>query len=223
VNVAVIQISKEDIGFKDEVVLRDVRLCVSHGERLAIVGASGAGKSTLLRYLKEIVPDAALVPQDMGLVKNLTVFHNVFMGRLDQHSTWYNLGNLIYPKEEKIAEIRALLRLLGLEDKIFERVGTLSGGQQLRTSVCRAIYQGGSLVLADEPVSSIDSRQSVDVMEILTSRFDSCIFALHDVGLALRYASRIIGLRDGEIALDSQAADLHPEDLQFLYAPDKQR
>ncbi len=211
-------LENEDLGYQGDIVLHNISLSVSDGERVAFVGKSGAGKSTLLSVLQSRFPnDIALIPQDTGLVRALSLFHNVYMGRLHQNSTFYNLLNLVWPQKPEVEEIGALTTKLGLEGKLFERTGELSGGQQQRTAVCRAIYQGGSAVLGDEPVSAVDNRQAVQILEALNERFDTILLAMHDVDLALRFSDRIIGIQDGKIALDQPATDLQRHDLDFLY------
>ena len=157
------------------------------------------------------------MPQSPGLVDSLSVFHNIYMGQLHRHPTWYNLLNLAWPRRREIAAIRPLVTRLGLEEKLFERAGELSGGQQQRVGVCRALYQGGALVLGDEPVSAVDSHQARTVLDALHEYFDTVVLAMHDVELALQYASRIIGLKRGVIAIDRSSAGLAAADLDFLY------
>lgn len=213
-----LQLVNQDLGYDRGPVLHEVSLTLHAGDRIALVGESGAGKSTLLAALQARLLDrAALVPQNPGLVASLSVFHNIYMGRLQQHSTWYNLLNLAWPRRREIAAIRPLVQRLGLEDKLFEQAGSLSGGQQQRVGVCRAIHQGGALVLGDEPVSAVDNHQARTVLDALHEQFETVILAMHDVDLALRYASRIIGLKDGRIALDEPNDGLKGSDLDFLY------
>ncbi len=213
-----LQLVNQDLGYDRAPVLRDVSLTINPGDRIALVGESGAGKSTLLGALQaRLLDQAALVPQNPGLVASLSVFHNVYMGRLQQHSTWYNLLNLVWPRRREIDAIRPLVQRLGLEDKLFESAGSLSGGQQQRVGVCRAIHQGGALVLGDEPVSAVDNHQARTVLDELHGQFETVILAMHDVDLALHYASRIIGLKDGRVALDQPSDGLSSSDLDFLY------
>ena len=213
-----LRLVKQDLGYDRGPVLRDVSLDIDAGDRIALVGESGAGKSTLLAAIQARLLDrAALVQQNPGLVASLSVFHNVYMGRLNRHPSWYNLLNLAWPRQKEIASVRPLVARLGLEDKLFERAGELSGGQQQRVGVCRALHQGGALVLGDEPVSAVDSHQARTVLDALHEQFDTVVLAMHDVELALRYATRIIGLKDGGIALDQRNEGLSASDLDFLY------
>lgn len=213
-----LQLVRQDLGYNREPVLHDVSLAIHAGDRIALVGESGAGKSTLLAALQARLLDrAALIPQNPGLVASLSVFHNIYMGRLQQNATWYNLLNLAWPRRREVSAIRPLVERLGLEDKLFEPAGSLSGGQQQRVGVCRAIHQGGALVLGDEPVSAVDNHQARTVLGALHEQFETVILAMHDVDLALRYASRIIGLKGGRIALDQPNDGLSAGDLDFLY------
>ena len=213
-----LELVNENLGYGSDPVLRDVSLSIEAGDRIALVGESGAGKSTLLAALQARLQDrVALVPQNPGLVASLSVFHNIYMGRLHRHATWYNLLNLAWPRRRETAAIRQLVARLGLEEKLFEPAGALSGGQQQRVGVCRALYQGGDLVLADEPVSAVDIHQARSVLDALHDQFDTVVLAMHDVDLALHYSSRIIGLKQGGIAFDHPSAGLSIADLDFLY------
>jgi phosphonate transport system ATP-binding protein len=200
-------------------VLKNVSLRIDQGEKVALVGKSGAGKSTLLKlfYLQQR-SRAALVPQELGLVKLLSVFHNVYMGRLHQHGTWYNLVNLIRPLQREVNAVRAVLERLELgEDKLFSPVGQLSGGQQQRTAVARAIHQGSRIFFGDEPVSSVDDHQSRVVLNVINTVYETVLIAMHDVRLALTYTDRVVGLKQGRIVMDQPTAGLEMSDLDFLY------
>jgi phosphonate transport system ATP-binding protein len=212
------RLNNEDLGYDGGAVLRGISITVSAGERLALVGESGAGKSTLLSVLQSRYNgNTALIPQESGLVRSLSVFHNVYMGSLHRHSAAYNLLNLVWPRQQEIRRIRPIAERLGLGDKLFDRAGELSGGQQQRTAICRAILQGGDAVLGDEPVSATDQHQSRVIMTALAATFETVILAMHDVDLALEFSTRIIGIKDGGIALDAPAGDLTRSDLDFLY------
>lgn len=205
-------------SYGDTAVLGPLTLTVRRGERVALVGRSGAGKSTLLSLLYDRRRrDLALVPQDLGLVQTLSVFHNVYMGRLAEHRTWYNLANLVRPFRGEVDAIRPLLARLGMAENLWSRAGELSGGQRQRVAVARALYQRADVLLADEPVSALDGPLAVTVMEALTDTYDTAVLALHDIDLALRFADRVVGIRDGGIALDQPSARLGKADLNELY------
>ena len=217
-----IKLKHETIGWKDRDVLVDVELSVEEGERIAILGRSGAGKSTLINYLYRRLIDngreVALIPQDHALVLPLSVFHNVYMGQLDKRSTFYNLANLIHPKRREVDAIRPILAEIALQEEMYRAVERLSGGQKQRTAIARALFRGGSIILADEPVSAIDEKQTALVLEALRSRFSTMLLALHDVDLALAFCDRIVGLQGGRIVLDSPSRAVERRSVEALYA-----
>jgi len=205
-------------GYNGATILSDISLRIEPGERIALVGESGAGKSTLLKMIHErCAAAAALVPQELGLVQALTVFHNVYIGRLHRCSVWHNLRNLFFPARADVAAVTDVLVRLRLEDKLFASVGELSGGQQQRTAVGRALYHPGDILIADEPVSAVDEHQAQEILETLNADKRTVILAMHDRALALRFADRLIGLRDGRIVLDAPSAGMTPADLDDLY------
>lgn len=200
-------------------VLQDVDLSLQAGERVSVLGASGSGKSTLLGLLyARLAHQAALVPQAASLVRTLSVFHNVYMGRLDRHSTLRNLRMLAWPARAEVAAVSATLASVGLEDKLFARAGTLSGGQQQRASVARALYNGRPVIIGDEPVSALDQTQAAGVLRLLGAQHETLILAMHDVPLALAFSDRIIVLQAGRLVLDTPASTLSPADLMRFYA-----
>ncbi|MBT3989036.1 MAG: ATP-binding cassette domain-containing protein [Rhodospirillaceae bacterium] len=213
-----LELKNATVQYNGTPVLNDLSLQIAEGEKIALVGQSGAGKSTLLNLLyQQSEDDAALVPQDLGLVRSLSVFHNVYMGRLNKHPTWYNIVNLIKPLKKEVDQILPILGQLGLEEKVFEPARELSGGQQQRTAVARAIFKDSSTFFGDEPVSAVDEHQSHTVMEAIAISHRTVVLSMHDVELALKYSSRVIGLKEGELALDEPADRLKAADLDDLY------
>lgn len=202
-----------------ERVLGPLNIELKRGQKVALVGKSGAGKSTLLGIMHQRWQPGgvALMPQELGLVPSLSVFHNVFIGGLARQSTWYNLASLIRPFRRDVVEISQLLEQLGIADKCWASAGELSGGQRQRVAAARAIYQGSDLLLADEPASALDVSVAEVVMGALTAAFPSAVLAMHDVDLALRYTDRVIGIADGKIALDAPSHRLNAQDLLALY------
>jgi phosphonate transport system ATP-binding protein len=213
-----VELRKATAGYAGRAVLHDIDLTIDAGECVAVMGRSGAGKSTLLNLLHRRLADrVALIPQAAALVKTLSVFHNVYMGRLDRHPTWHNLRTLVWPVRRDIAEIEGTLELVGLADKLFDRAGTLSGGQQQRVSVARALYNDRSIVIGDEPVSALDRLQGADILEKLRARHDTAILAMHDIPLALAHADRVVVIEQGRIVLDASARTITAGDLVPYY------
>ncbi|HVD75874.1 MAG TPA: ATP-binding cassette domain-containing protein [Xanthobacteraceae bacterium] len=215
---SLVELRKATAGYAGRAVLHDIDLTIDAGECVAVMGRSGAGKSTLLNLLHRRLADrVALIPQAAALVKTLSVFHNVYMGRLDRHPTWHNLRTLVWPVRRDIAEIEGTLELVGLADKLFDRAGTLSGGQQQRVSVARALYNDRSIVIGDEPVSALDRLQGADILEKLRARHDTAILAMHDIPLALAHADRVVVIEQGRIVLDAAARTITAADLVPYY------
>lgn len=215
-------LEKRTLGWGETPVLTDVTLDVGIGERIALLGRSGTGKSTLLAALRDEVEQtthrAALVPQDLGLVPQLSTFHNVYMGRLDDFGTLRNLGTLVYPRAKDRGEVGAILASAGLPDMLRKPAETLSGGQRQRVAIARALYRGGEVVFADEPVSAVDITQGHHLIGMLHERFSTSVMALHNVDLARAHATRVIGLKGGRITFDLAAADLTDALVAELYA-----
>ena len=212
------QLTNANLGYKQSSVLRNISLEINEGERVALVGESGAGKSTLLAALQsQLQNEVTLIPQDLGLVNNLSVFHNIYIGRLNTYSSVYNLLNLAWPQKREVQKIKPLVERLSLVDKLFKPTGELSGGQQQRTAICRALFQGGSAIIGDEPVSAVDSHMANIIMKTLIAKFPTVVLALHDIDLAINFSTRIIGIKDGAICFDQSTIDLTRQDLDFLY------
>ncbi len=205
-------------GYGGKDVLHGVSIHIKKGERVSFIGKSGAGKTTLLQLMYDKNrSNTAIIPQDWGLVKSLSVFHNIYMGKLNEKPTWYNIANLIHPMAGEVEPVREIACKLGLEEKLFTPVGSLSGGQKLRTAIGRAFYRSGSVLLADEPVSAVDDHQSREVLQYVNDTFETVVLSMHDVDLALEYSDRIIGLKDGQVVVDTPTRGIKKSDLDKLY------
>ncbi|NLY36654.1 MAG: phosphonate ABC transporter ATP-binding protein [Tissierellia bacterium] len=225
--------------------LEDVSFTVEKGEFVSIIGLSGAGKSTLLRSINKLVEissgeilfegknialargkDLRLMRRDMGmvfqsfnLVKRSKVITNVLAGRIAYHSSWRSILGL-FPKEDKEIAFKALQRVNILE-KSYSRADQLSGGQMQRVAIARSLAQEPKLLLADEPVASLDPLTTIQVMDDL-KRINrelgiTTLVNLHHVDLALKYSSRIIGLREGRLVFDGPAKDVDDSILELIY------
>ncbi len=211
-------------------VLHGVDLAVNAGERVALVGVSGAGKTTFLRTLAgQIAPRAGsvrvdgrdlatlagaarrraraqvgLITQKHDLVETLRVDKNVMAGALGRWSDLRALRFLLWSNPEELAEARAALHAVGLADKLRAPTAALSGGEQQRVAIARALIQAPRVLLADEPVASLDPATAADVLGLLTrltrERGMVLICALHQPDLAARFFDRILAVRDGALA-----------------------
>ncbi|MGY4647055.1 phosphonate ABC transporter ATP-binding protein [Mycobacterium sp. URHB0021] len=226
--------------------LHDVSLTVSKGEIVVLLGLSGSGKSTLLRHvdglqrptsgsvtvlgtdvgratggeLRRLRRRVGFVFQQFHLVGSLSVLENVCSGALGR-LRGPRLGLFSYPKALR-HEALAHLDRVGLQDRAFQRADTLSGGQQQRVAVARALMQRPEILLADEPVASLDPESSAQVMqlirEISAEQRLTVLCSLHQVSLALSWGDRVIGLRAGRAVLDTPVAALDRDDTMALYA-----
>ena len=209
-----ITLSSAAAAYDGRVVLSDIDFTIRRGERVALMGRSGAGKSTLLGLLYAQRPaEIALIPQAAALVKTLSVFHNVFMGRLDRYSTLYNLRTLAWPARAELGAVGAVLRDVDMFEKFYSKAGALSGGQQQRVSVARALYNGRPILLGDEPVSALDRVQGAQILSLLRQRHETLVLVMHDIPLALEHSDRIVVLDGGRKIIDAPSVDLTPRDL----------
>ncbi len=225
--------------------LKDVNLEFNDGEFVAIIGLSGAGKSTLLRLINRmhkitsgtlLVDDVdvtnltgaklrllrrniGMIFQSFNLVKRMSVFNNVLAGRVAYHPTFPTLLG-IFPKEDKLIALEAI-DTMGILDKAFTRADQLSGGQQQRVALARALAQKPSVILADEPVASLDPITTVQVMNDflrINKKFGITVIAnMHHVDLALKYATRIVGIKDGIVVYDGPSSDINEDMLVQIY------
>lgn len=212
----------ESLVYGQTAVLREVSFVLAPGERVVLLGRSGAGKTTLSNAVYDRLVTGgrrvALVPQDHALVPQLSVAKNALMGRLDDHGPLYNLSNLIRIRAGDRSEVGKVLTEVGLSPLADRPVEALSGGQKQRTALARAIYRGGEVLIADEPVSAVDETQAADLLGRIVERFPTMLMALHDVNLARRFATRLVGLKGGRIVLDATPDQVSEDDLAKLYA-----
>ena len=231
--------------FKDISAVNDINLEIKEGKIIGIIGRSGAGKSTLLRMINRLVDpsegsiefndinitslkgrslrkwrsECAMIFQQFNLVERLDVLTNVLIGSLGRN---YSLLNLIgiFSKEEKINALRNLDRF-DLSEKALQKAGTLSGGQQQRVAIARALMQKPKILLADEPISSLDPKNAKRVMDDMMkiNREDgiTVICNLHSLDVAKKYCDRLIGLSDGKVVFDGTPDDLTAEISKELY------
>lgn len=215
-------LDSESLGYGASVVLEGVSFRLAPGERVVLLGRSGVGKTTLLTAVHDRLVASgervALVPQDHALVPQLSVVRNALMGRLDDHGALYNLANLIHTRGADRAAILEILRELGLEAEADRAVEGLSGGQKQRTALARAFYRGGAVLIGDEPLSAVDETQAAALLQRIAERFPTVVLALHDVALALGFATRIIGLQAGGVVFDGAPEMLARRRIDALYS-----
>ncbi|MCM8526835.1 MAG: ATP-binding cassette domain-containing protein [Lentisphaeraceae bacterium] len=217
-SISLFNLKETSVSYGDFVALKKISLNIEAGEKIAVIGPSGAGKSTLLKHLYESHPEkCSVIHQDFALIKQLSVFHNVYMGRLNKNGLFKNIRNFFFPQKENLTDIRQILNDLEIDDKIHTKIAALSGGQQQRVSICRALYHNAEVVLGDEPVSSLDPKNARTVIDKLMHKDKTVILSLHNVELALEYAQRIIALKNGEVAFDSPAGDIQKKQIKELY------
>ena len=222
--------------------LRGASFQVQKGEFVIILGPSGAGKTSLLRSLigldvptngavfldgqavtqknlKDVHKKIGMIFQDFNLVSNLSAINNVLAGLLGTSKTLPSIFYL-FTKEQKLEALKCLDRV-GLLSKAYNRADQLSGGQQQRVGIARAVIKRPAVLLADEPVASLDPIISYSILALLknicVSQGITILCNLHQVDLALKFADRIIGLADGKIVMDKQITDVDEAYIRNIY------
>lgn len=247
---AVIRVDSLNKTFARKQALFNLRLEIQAGEMVALIGASGSGKSTLLRHVaglarcdrdnggsidvlgrrlqasgrlsgevRRLRADIGYIFQQFNLVNRLSVLDNVLLGFLGRMPRWRgSLG--LFSAEQKRQALEALARV-GLADFAGQRASTLSGGQQQRVAIARALTQKAEVILADEPIASLDPESARKVMDILAdiNRHDgkTVVVTLHQVDYALRYCPRAVALKGGRILFDGSSEHLSEGFLNELY------
>lgn len=246
---AAIEIESVTKTFGKRRALNRVSLCVAPGEMAALIGPSGSGKSTLLRHLsgllagdrgsgsirifgrevqkngvvssdiRTIRSEVGFIFQQFNLVGRLPLLTNVLAGMLARVGTWRSLLGW-FSHEEKRRALGALARV-GLAEYAAQRASTLSGGQQQRAAIARAMEQHARIILADEPIASLDPESARCVMECLTALNQqdgvTVLVSLHQVQFALQYCPRSIAMKEGRVVYDGPSADLTSTALHNIY------
>jgi phosphonate transport system ATP-binding protein len=225
--------------------LSGVNLQIQAGEMVALAGPSGAGKSTLIRLLNgTLVPTSGVIRalgndlaelspprlrklqgqigtiyQQFHLVENLRVVHNVNAGALSSWSFFKSLVSLIHPLQ--VEEAVQALAQVGIPEKLYERTDQLSGGEQQRVSIARVLLQDPDVILADEPISSLDPERSREIIDLLRDLSlytgKTMVISLHAIEYALSHCERIVGLREGRIIFDAPSPDVTSGMIRKLY------
>ncbi|HDR7793869.1 TPA: phosphonate ABC transporter ATP-binding protein [Bacillus luti] len=231
-------------SFNNETVLKDINLTISNGEMIALLGPSGAGKSTLLRCLngferptsgvltingqsiptkpkslQEFRKNIGFIFQNFNLVNRMTVLDNALCGRLAHTSTVKSFLKIFSKEDHELAKY--YLNKVGIYEYKDKRVDQLSGGQRQRVAIARSLIQQPTILLADEPVASLDPKTAHSILNLLQLLKEeenlTLVMTLHHVELAKEYAQRIIGLNHGVIKVDATSRLISVDQLYKLY------
>lgn len=250
---SVIRVDGLSKSFGDRQVLFDLGLEIPAGQMVALIGASGSGKSTLLRHLaglacadregtssvsvlnrsvqaagrlhtdvRRLRADIGYIFQQFNLVGRLSVLSNVLLGHLGRMPRWRGSIGLFSAEEKELA--MSALERVGLAEFAQRRASTLSGGQQQRVAIARALTQRAEIILADEPIASLDPESARKVMDILADINETdgktVVVTLHQVDYAARYCERVVALKQGRIHYDGSVDAMSGPFLNQLYGGD---
>ena len=242
-----IEVTNLSKSFKGKPALRGLSCTINEGEMVALVGASGSGKSTLIRHMnglhsgdsgsisifgtalqtdgnfhskiRSLRSQIGCIFQQFNLVNRLTVIENVLVGNLSRLSTFRSTFHL-FTKEEKLQALAALERV-GILEQAYKRASMLSGGQQQRVAIARCLVQGAKIILADEPIASLDPESSRKVMELLVELNRqsgiTVVTSLHQIQVVRSYCDRAIALKAGNVMFDGATVELNDEKLEAIY------
>ncbi len=237
---------KVSLDLGEATVLGNLNFEISAGEKVGLIGSSGAGKSTLLSLLngqwqpttgdlkiwdesfaqlkgkrrRKIQRQIGTIYQQRHLVESLAVVHNVNAGNLGRWSFLKAAFSLVFPLDQKRAE--QALEQVGIPEKMYAKTSDLSGGQKQRVALARVLIQDPEIILADEPISSLDPQLSRDMMDLLSDLCDrrgkTLVVSLHSLEFAKSHCDRLIGLKQGKILFDQPAATVTDDQLTHLYS-----
>lgn len=225
--------------------IKDVSFSVNEGDFVALIGPSGAGKSTLLKAINALNPltkgkviykgedvhslgakdlrrlrrNIAFIFQDTSIIENISVLDNVLLARLGEKNFFEALLSK-YTNDEYLSALKAI-EMVGLKEKTYALAKDLSGGQKQRVAIARALFQKSDLILADEPISSLDietKRSIMDIFKMLNSDYKkTIIISMHDLDLSLEYAKRVIAIKDNKVYFDRSADELDYDSVKDLF------
>lgn len=219
----ILSLENVSLGYGDTDIIKKVDFSFSAGEKIAIIGRSGCGKTTLLHYLHtRLAEQAALCSQSRGLVDNLSLYHNIYMGALARHHWSYNLLNLFWPQTKQKQQVSELCKELELDLDLHQSVFELSGGQRQRVALARALYQRANILLADEPFTGLDPKMTLRLLKRIFAKFDTLVMILHDKDIAVTEFDRVVGLANGAKIFDLPAAQVTEAMLASCYQTETQ-
>ncbi len=234
---------------RDEEAVKNINLHIKKGESLVLIGSSGSGKSTLLKCINRLIEPSSgkihidgkeilrchikeaekirgsisIIFQHFNLLERETVIYNVLNGRLCYNSTLRTIFGRFSKEDYEIA--KEYIKKVGLEDYEHERVINLSGGEKQRVAIARALAQKPKIILADEPVSSLDPKLMREIMDLLIGICQeeniTLVSCLHFLDFVKRYATRVVGIKDGRLIFDDKPQELNEKNIVDIYGKTK--